>query len=338
MPIARGKKNRMRMNGRRISVRRNDVIDDVASTGMQISDAIFAIPSGALTQSVKTALAGKDYLKRQLKLNPWNDDPDARRDLIYTAERSRNAEELGRIYKYAKSRGDSELCNAVETRAKNLGIWDKVKSGGSSSAWAFNPKNSRLVKAKRRRNPEEGAAHFYEKFHGEPSKEEIIVEDEIHEHEWLGVIGVLCAVVVDTPAGDTATIKFEGEEDQVPWLASSEDGCQLYIVGGNQELDLKALGMNGKEWYKERMVIGCFSPPEAGRKWNLSYVTEKSFDSFEMIEYQHDLGEPDEGEPKSARRADAYLEYDAVNKLLFISGGQYKIDLPLFGVSPGIEN
>lgn len=190
--------------------------------------------------------------------------------------------------------------------------------------------------ARRRQNPENGAAHFYQKFHGRDSKEELVIETEIHEHEWLGVLGILCACVVDTPSGVRATITFDQKD--APWLCSSEDGCQMYIEGGCQKLDLKALEMHGKEWYKERMVIGQFSLPEPGRKWNLSYITEKDFDQYETIEYQHDLGEANEGEPKSQRREGPILEYDTVNEMLFIVGGQYKIELPLLETSPGIEN
>ncbi len=190
--------------------------------------------------------------------------------------------------------------------------------------------------ARRRSNPENSAAHFYKKFHGRDSEEELVIETEIHEHEWLGVLGILCAVVVDTPTGGRATIHFDPKD--APWLCSSEDGCQLYIEGGCQEINLKKLEMDGKDWYKERMVLGQFSLPEPGRKWNLSYVTEKEFDAFETIEYQHDLGEANEGEPKSMRREAPILEYDAVNNLLYIVGGQYKIDLPMLETSPGIEN
>lgn len=190
-----------------------------------------------------------------------------------------------------------------------------------------------------RRNPENLAAHFYEKFHGEPSEEEIVIEQELHEHEHLGVIGTLAACVVDTPTGLRATLNFDSDDGkQVPWLCASEDGEQLFIEGGYQEIDLKTLKMNGPEWRKERMVIGQFSPPETGRPWNLAYVTQKSFDDFETIRYEHDLGEPNEGEPKSQRRQSPILEYDTVNHLLFIVGGQYKIKLPVIGVSAGIEN
>lgn len=205
--------------------------------------------------------------------------------------------------------------------------------------------------SRRRSNPgDDSAAEFYEKFHGRESEEEIIIETEVHEHDKLGVVGILVACTIDTPTGLRATIRFESEgSDQVPWLCGTVkeiDGrkvTQLYIEGGCQHVDLAELEMDGDEWLKERMILGTFAPPgdrPGGKpeKWNLSYLTQKSFDKFEDIEYQHDLGEPDEDEPKSHRREPPTLEYDPRNELLYIVGGQYKIKLPMFGVSPGIEN
>ena len=93
-----------------------------------------------------------------------------------------------------------------------------------------------------------------------------------------------------------------------------------------------------RSWYKERMVLGEFSEPEPKRTWNLAYKCEKYFDNFETIWYEHDLGEPDEGEPKSHRREAPTLEFEPLNKSCSYHGGQYKISLPLLSVSPGIEN
>ena len=192
-----------------------------------------------------------------------------------------------------------------------------------------------------RRNPENLAAHFFKKFHGRNSEEELALETSVHYHEWLATLGILSACVVDTPSGFRATITFD--EKDAPWLCSNEDGTQLFIEGGNQELDLKALEFTGHELTKERIVVGQFSEPEPGpkskvRQWNLGYQCQKDFDDFEDILYQHDLSEPDEGEPKTHRRIPAYLEYEPLNKLLYITGGDYHIGLPAFQTSPGIEN
>ena len=234
---------------------KGDVIDQAATAGMKIYEELWALPSAVFDQTIKTALAGKDAIKRA------------------------------------------------------------VLNG--------------------KRNPESGAAEFYKKFHGEPSTEEVVVENEIHEHTHLGVVGILVCCVIDTPTGLRAAIKFE---EDPPFLCSSEDGHQLYVIGGCQEIDLKALGMHGKEWYKERMVLGQFAPPEGKRKWNISYLTRKDFDQFEEIEYQHLLGEGDgQDEGKMVYEA-PMLEYEPSNQLLYVTGGQYHIGLPLFKTSAGIEN
>jgi len=313
------------------SKRRNpDVIDQSVAAGQEIANAIFSIPSAVLDQSIKTTLEGKDALKHAL--NPNQDE--LRYELLGLAATSRNVIELARIHKWATARGDSELKNVVEARAKDLGLYSRLKENYPRQ---WNPKRSdRLVRRRTKRNPESGAARFYKKFHGRDSEEELVIETEIHEHEWLGVLGLLCSVVITLPSGDVATIDFD--ERDAPWLCSSENGEQLYIEGGCQKVDLKLLGFSGPEASKEFIVLGEFSPREPGRRWNLAYLCEKDFDNFETIRYEHDLSESDEGEPKSARRIPAYLEYDRINELLMITGGAYHIELPVLETSPGIEN
>ena len=334
---------RLESNPRR---RNSDVIDDAAATGMQIYGDIWALPSAVLERTIKTGLQFKDALKHGAKhvirrnSVTWEDDEsDVRRDLLFAASRSRSAEELARIHKWAIAKRDNELRQVVETRAGELRIpLSKLKE---SQGWGWNPKiTDRAFRYREARtNPDEAAAEAYRRFHGRPADKEIVIEEEVHYHKRLATIGVLAACVIDTPTGLQATINFDSEDGRpVPWLCMSEDGCQLFIEGGDQSIDLKSLEMDGKDWYKERMVLGTFAEPESGRRFNIAYITEKRFDDFEVIRYEHDLGEPDEGEPKSHRREAPTLEFEPINKKLFICGGQYKISLPVFSVSPGIEN
>jgi hypothetical protein len=193
---------------------------------------------------------------------------------------------------------------------------------------AANPQHRRRA----RRNSADASDLAYERFHGQPVGETVLVSDDLHEHEHLWTLGLLIEMRVDTMSGFECLLNFE---DDPPYLCSSEDGKQLYIEAGDQKLDLKALKLDGAEWRKDRMVIGQLSPPGKDRsgkpvKWNLGYQTEKDFDKFETILYQHDLGEETGVRP--------FLEYEPRNEKLYISGGQYKIKLPLFGTSPGIEN
>ncbi len=206
----------------------------------------------------------------------------------------------------------------------------------AKKALGLNPKSK--SKRKSRKNPAEAAEKLSEKFHGKPSDEEIVITEKIHEHEHLAAAGRLIAVVVETPTGLEATIRFaEREADEsTPWLAFSEDGKQAYIEGGNQELDLAALGMDAEEWIRDRMVIGQFAAPRGRRDWNITYRTRKKFDKFQVIDYQHLLGEVnDQGDYD--QEAAPYLEYEPRNKKLYVTGGKYVIRQPLMGMSPGVE-
>lgn len=104
-------------------------------------------------------------------------------------------------------------------------------------------------------------------------------------------------------------------------LCSSEDGEALFLIGGNQEVDLAKIHMDG-DWEKESMILGeCFF---------VSYLTQKDFDQDKPTIYEHSLGE-ETGECPM-------LRYDSVNKRLHLDGGQYRIEKPLWKTSDGIEN
>lgn len=213
-------------------------------------------------------------------------------------------------------------------RSEYAGKIGKTKSGRASAAQErWNPK-------KKRKNPQAEADALYKSFHGKPSRKTVEIEDQVHEHEHLAALGKLVEIWVETVTGLLAHLRFDPEN--APYLASSEDGRQLYIEGGDQELDLGALKMDGEEWRKDRMVIGTFARPEprdkgrGRRKHNITYHTKKKFDDFQPIDYEHDLGEETGVRP--------ILEYEPRNQRLFISGGQYRIEQPLLDMSPGIEN
>ena len=108
------------------------------------------------------------------------------------------------------------------------------------------------------------------------------------------------------------------------YLTSNEDGTQLFIVGGDQSLDLPGLGITGPAADKELVTIGNVT--------NIVYHAHKIFDGKrEEYDYTHKLSEDTHG-PLPV------LIYDRINQQLKLSGGEYKIERPLVGTSPGIEN
>lgn len=169
-----------------------------------------------------------------------------------------------------------------------------------------------------RRNPEETAADMYEKFHGKPSERIDVVEEEVHYHENLAGLGQLISLKIKTPTRVRAELSFSGSDRRkgepvgpdAPLLCCSEDGRQLYIIGGNQEIDLDAIEMGGKEWLKDSMNLGEILV--------ITYRTEKGFHNFQETDYFHHFSESS-GNPRPV------LLYDTRNKSLSISGGSYQV-------------
>lgn len=108
------------------------------------------------------------------------------------------------------------------------------------------------------------------------------------------------------------------------YLASNEEGTQLYIIGGDQSLDLPGLNINGAQADKELVTIGQVT--------NVVYHTHKIFDGErEEYDYTHKLSEDTHG-PLPV------LIYDRINQQLKLSGGVYHIPRPLMDTSPGITD
>ncbi len=264
----------------------------------------------------------------------WNPASYELHQSAYGAGKATGSDWRGR---FTKAGAQKEFKNWVAYRRQSLlsalsesdiaGLWTDFYAGAK---WGFES-------APVRRNPAPSAAGLYESFHGKPATEELVIEEEVHEHEHLAVLGRLVECWIETPTGLLAQIEFDQDDDSNPvMLCSSEDGKQLYIEGGDQTVDLGSLKMDTDEWKKDRMVLGQFAAPDPSskgpkrRKHNLGYMTKKDFDKLEEILYLHDLGEDTGVRP--------YLEFDTRNNRLHVSGGQYFIEQPLVGTSPGIEN
>jgi len=187
--------------------------------------------------------------------------------------------------------------------------------------------------SRKRPNPDEGSADMYRSFHGKEPEGTTIIEEKVHEHEYLAPLGLFVNMEVHTITGGKATIglnkadaKRLAQSDETAidgssvYLCTNEEGTQLFFVGGDQELPLEDLGL--EDFVRDDMVIGEI------RK--ITYRTQKGFDHFDLIEYYHQLGEETGDLP--------LLRYEPRSKLMAVTGGRYHIEKPLFGMSPGIEN
>jgi hypothetical protein len=156
-------------------------------------------------------------------------------------------------------------------------------------------------------------------------------------------------LVIDTPTGIVAVLNFNtSDPKKIVRLASSEKdpksgkivGKQLYLRGGDQEVNLKGLKMDSPLWIRDLMELGRLhrfkkgDPPlivDGERvKGSITYRTRKGMDDFKLIDYWHKAGE--ESEKKIGEAARSLVLYDYPNKKLLFGGGNYHLD------SPGIIN
>lgn len=107
-------------------------------------------------------------------------------------------------------------------------------------------------------------------------------------------------------------------------LASNEKGTQLFLVGGDQSVDIDSFKFKGAEGEHESIVLGNVQ--------QITYHTSKVFyGKLEQFDYFHHFSEDTKGPLPT-------LRYDAVNEKLYLDGGCYKINKPFMGTSPGIED
>jgi hypothetical protein len=106
-------------------------------------------------------------------------------------------------------------------------------------------------------------------------------------------------------------------------LCSTENGKHLYIEGGDQKINLAAVGL-GELSSKESAVIGTVT--------HVVYHVQKKFDGkVEEYDYVHKFSEDSDG-------LRPMLRYDIRNAHLYLDGGVYHIPRPLMGTSQGITD
>ncbi len=185
------------------------------------------------------------------------------------------------------------------------------------------------------KNPVDEAEKMFEMFHGYPSKEVIEYVEKEHRHSVLAGLGTLVEMHVLNVAGNRTAVLTAPDPETAQFadviqVAVSEDGKQLYLVGGDQKIPLKTLesdfGMTQAD-VRDKMLIGTIT--------RLTYRTVKSFEAKgqKQVDFYHDLGR------EHSKGIMPVLEYKPRNPSLEIIGGRYYIapgERSLKGMSPGI--
>lgn len=196
--------------------------------------------------------------------------------------------------------------------------------------YAVNPTKFEQRNSRRgRRNPADSSDELYEKFHGVPPNETLSIHEDEHVHGHLAGLGDLVEIVVcltgGSKAGGTTTLiapnPNSASDKRIVRVASNEAANQMYLVGGDQKVDVQKLGFrdsfdvthDGETFeateLKDLMVLGEVQ--------KLTYQTRKAADGFKLIDYYHQLGEDTLVRP--------FLLYDTMNEKMRIAGGQYHI-------------
>jgi hypothetical protein len=153
----------------------------------------------------------------------------------------------------------------------------------------------------RRKNS--SAAALAEEFHGRPVRKVREYVEVTEEPTELADLGTLVELQI-LEGKHVRPLEFR----RGVRVAATPDGGQLYFVGGDQELDLVALGLD-KYLPKDHLTIGPVL--------KIAYHTSKAFHNFEPSVYEHRFGEDGGTLP--------LLHYDVRNRRLYLTGGSYQV-------------
>ena len=152
-------------------------------------------------------------------------------------------------------------------------------------------------------------------FHGRGPKEVVTVKQLEGDPTKVAALGDLTFLVVGDNEAPAYKIAWGGKKEK-PFLATNPKATQLYIVGGDQDMDemLRRLGVTSAS---QDLL-------DLGEVHEVEYYTQKDFDNFAPIRYYHHFGEEDaKKNPRHIRRP--RLIYSRRLKKLMLAGGAYKI-------------
>lgn len=199
----------------------------------------------------------------------------------------------------------------------------------------------------RAKNPIGSAQKTYEEFHGLPSQEVLEYVTQEHYHSVTAGVGKLVNLEIVTVDGRKVNLTAPGfrlhkgatkgkdwwEFDpktplsKVVQTTTSEDGRQLFFVGGDQKIDLKGIGLTNDDSERDHVFVGTIT--------ELTYRTRKTFENKgeEEVDFYHAFGK------EGSKGVCPLLMYKPRNPSMIVYGGRYRIAAPaheLEGVSPGI--
>jgi hypothetical protein len=152
------------------------------------------------------------------------------------------------------------------------------------------------------------AESLYEEFHGREPREILAITESAEQREEYVALGDLVELTIVSPEGGHVVLNFKNDGVK---LASSPEGTQLYLIGGNQDIsgELEKFGADAS---KDLVDLGDLK--------QLVYDAAKWQTDFTPQEWKHDLGE------ESGIRPRAF--FDQLKKRICFAGGSYRVERP----------
>jgi hypothetical protein len=186
---------------------------------------------------------------------------------------------------------------------------------GKTEAAARRALRARVAQAERtgtHRNPDDElpeAERLYETFHGREPREILELTDSAVERGEYVNLGDLVELTIVAP--DRNHVKVGFKDDGVR-LASTAEGTQLVLIGGNQDIS-RTLGMFGAEDTTKDLL-------DLGDLKQIVYDAAKWQTDFTPQEWKHDLGEESGIRPR--------VLFNQLKKRIFFAGGTYRVERP----------
>ena len=171
---------------------------------------------------------------------------------------------------------------------------------------------NRIKTGRRQKNPDvplREAQNLYREFHGKAPSKVLQMQMSEAQRGTYTALGELWELDFKAPNKEKIRLSFEGNHVK---LASSPDGNQLYLIGGDQRMEESLLRQFGAEGEKDFVALG-----EATK---ITYVTRKAFDGFKEAGYVHKFGEEGGYRP--------FGFYNRLQRVMVLAGGSYHIEAP----------
>lgn len=169
-----------------------------------------------------------------------------------------------------------------------------------------------IITVKGGRNPDDElpeAERLYETFHGREPREILELTKSAISRGEYAALGDLVEITIVTP--DDQHVKVGFKNDGVR-LASTAEGTQLVLLGGNQDIS-GTLGMFGSADTSKDLL-------DLGEAKQIVYDAAKWQTDFTPQEWKHDFGEESGIRPR--------VLFDQLNKELWFAGGTYRVERP----------